>query len=137
MTIFDNWTEETPLKEAISQAIGAASGCCGNLDGAGVYDSERTIVIVDELTEFVIDCIDRAFLTICDHMDEDSVNPQEPHLGLATTEELFRELIARFSLYSLTNNMGVMPMVDRALTLAEMLGSLSGQDKDYRTVDSH
>lgn len=49
-----------------------------------------------------------------------------PLLGLATTEELFRELIARFS---------TQLMIDKALKLAEMLGELYAIDREYRTVD--
>ena len=49
------------------------------------------------------------------------------NLGLATTEEIFRELIARFQNSAWT--------VPDALKLAEMLGGLQAQDRDYRTVD--
>lgn len=56
---------------------------------------------------------------------------QEPLLGLATTEELFREIIARFAM--LARYPGP---VERALVLAEMLGGLSAEDREYRTVDS-
>lgn len=48
----------------------------------------------------------------------------EAYLGLATTEELLRELIARFSLNH------------NAVILAEMVGGLSMTEKEYRTVDS-
>jgi hypothetical protein len=55
---------------------------------------------------------------------------EEPMLGLATTEELFREIITRFAL------LGRYPgPVERALVLAEMLGGLSAADREYRTVD--
>jgi hypothetical protein len=53
----------------------------------------------------------------------------EPLLGLATTEELFREIIVRFTVpptFQGTNN---------ALVLAEMLGGLGALDREYRTVD--
>ena len=49
------------------------------------------------------------------------------NLGLATTEELFRELIARFRSYT---------DYDRAITIAEMLGGLSANDREYRPADA-
>jgi hypothetical protein len=55
----------------------------------------------------------------------------EANLGLATTEELFREIIARFAM--LNRYPGP---VERALVLAEMLGGLSATDREYRTVDT-
>lgn len=51
-----------------------------------------------------------------------------PLLGLATTEEMFREIIARFT----TPTAG---SVGRALLLAEMLGGLDANTREYRTVD--
>lgn len=52
----------------------------------------------------------------------------EPNLGCATTEELFRELIAR------CGSQNVLAFT-RAIVLAEMLGSLDAQERDYRTID--
>lgn len=46
----------------------------------------------------------------------------DPLLGLATTEVLLRELIARLR-------------DDRAIALAEMLGGLSAAQREYRPVD--
>ena len=57
------------------------------------------------------------------------------NLGLATTEELFRELIARAKT-NLFGNVGDARAVDRAVALAEMLGGLSASDREYRTVDA-
>ena len=54
----------------------------------------------------------------------------EPLLGLATTEELIRELIARFTVPTLT-----LIGVERALMMAEILGSLPPDERGYRTVD--
>jgi hypothetical protein len=51
-------------------------------------------------------------------------------LGLATTEELLRELIARFTIPTPT-----LIGVERALQLAEILGSLPPNKRNYRTVD--
>lgn len=133
MTIFDDWNSTTSLEEAVFQSIGAASGCWEDLAGAGIFNSDRAKQIGDELLEFI-----RMTVGIQKYEDvEGPVNPQEPYLGLATTEELFRELIARFSVNADRNVIGNLNMVNRALVLAEMLGSLSGPDREYRTVDSY
>lgn len=47
----------------------------------------------------------------------------DPLLGLATTEVLFRELISRLR------------ESGRAIDLAEMLGGLSAVEREYRPVD--
>lgn len=53
-----------------------------------------------------------------------------PLLGLASTEDLFREIIARFTITSRG------PFAtERALVLAEMLGGLSANEREYRTVE--
>jgi hypothetical protein len=62
----------------------------------------------------------------------------EPLLGLATTEDLMRELISRFKMVQYdpdTNMLGLHVAVERALVLAEMLGGLSASEREYRTVD--
>lgn len=64
----------------------------------------------------------------------------EPLLGLATTQQLMRELIVRFTMTQYVNQAsGVRPdvarAVDRALVLAEMLGGMNGPEREYRTVD--
>jgi hypothetical protein len=61
----------------------------------------------------------------------------EAKLGLATTEELFRELIARFTVHYPNTHIESLLMINRALELSEMLGGLKSVDKEYRTVDSH
>jgi len=53
-----------------------------------------------------------------------------PLLGLATSEELIRELIVRFKINGDPGD------VDRALMLAEMVGQMSAPSREYRTVDS-
>lgn len=63
----------------------------------------------------------------------------EPRLGLATTEELFRELICRFKMTQYDNRASglrtdVVAAVDRALALAEMLGAMDKPSREYRTV---
>jgi hypothetical protein len=65
--------------------------------------------------------------------DETRQPPQEPLLGLATTEELMRELIVRFTAKFTIHD--VIGGVEKALVLAEMLGSLSSTEREYRTVD--
>ena len=52
---------------------------------------------------------------------------QSVQLGLASTEQLLRELITRFT-------PGIIG-VQRAIVLAEMLGGLDAADREYRTVD--
>lgn len=59
----------------------------------------------------------------------------EAQLGLATTEEMFRELITRFTLAYPHNLLSQIKMNSRALQLSEMLGGLSEPEKEYRTVD--
>lgn len=57
---------------------------------------------------------------------------RKPNLGCATTEELMRELIARFSTGAVAL---AAPHVEQAVALAEMLGGLDSMTKEYRTVD--
>jgi hypothetical protein len=47
------WTIETPVHEAIGQAIGAASMCWEHPENAGVFDSTRAVELVDELIAFL------------------------------------------------------------------------------------
>ena len=47
------WAEDTPVHEAVMQALGAASVCWENPGGAGVFDSERASAIGDELLDFL------------------------------------------------------------------------------------
>jgi hypothetical protein len=62
------------------------------------------------------------------------VTAQEAHLGLATTEELFREIIARFSNWP-SGSVEEWAGHRNALVLAEMLGTLGAVVREYRTVD--
>lgn len=55
-----------------------------------------------------------------------------PLLGLATTEELFREILARF-----TTSLSGPGNTQRALVLAEMLGGMPGYDREYRTAEPY
>lgn len=45
------------LEEAIGLSIGAASSCWDNLEGAGVFESERAGVITETLVELVRDYV--------------------------------------------------------------------------------
>lgn len=44
-----------PLEEAVGQALGAASGCWENLEGAGVFDSTRCKAVLDWLLAYLGD----------------------------------------------------------------------------------
>ncbi len=59
----------------------------------------------------------------------------EANLGLATTEEMMRELICRFTISTSPHDLERPTKVSRALTLAEMLGSMSSYEREYRTVN--
>lgn len=48
-----DWPEDTQLRSAIMQALGAASMCWENPEGAGEFLPERAIAIGDALEEFV------------------------------------------------------------------------------------
>lgn len=52
----------------------------------------------------------------------------EPLLGLASTEDLFHELISRCRRLPISS-------FDQAIALAEMLGSMSAPEREYRTID--
>jgi hypothetical protein len=60
----------------------------------------------------------------------------KPLLGLATTEELLREVIVRFTIIYRNDPINHERNVERALVLAEMVGGLSAFDREYRTADS-
>lgn len=44
------------LPTAIGIVVGAASGCWSNLQGAGIFQSEKASALVDVLLEFVTPC---------------------------------------------------------------------------------
>lgn len=46
------WTEDTPVDEAVGEAIGAGS-MCWNPPPMGAFDSERATEIVEELMGFL------------------------------------------------------------------------------------
>ena len=62
--------------------------------------------------------------------------PADARLGLATTEELFRELICRFKmdLYVQGSTETHHASVERAIVLAEMLGGIDAPTREYRTA---
>lgn len=55
-----DWDKDTPLKEAVMQAVGAASMCWEHVEGAGVFDSDRAVRVGDLLVAFIQDGIDQA-----------------------------------------------------------------------------
>lgn len=59
---------------------------------------------------------------------------EEANLGLATTEELVNELIARFTINYIGSPEQLLAM-DRIVILAKFLGGLTALEKEYRTVD--
>jgi hypothetical protein len=52
MAIFD-WNYDTPVDQAVFEALGAASTCWERLDLAGVFDGTRAKDIGNELLEFL------------------------------------------------------------------------------------
>ena len=73
---------ESELRTRVMQAIGAASACWDNLEGAGVFISERAADIGDDLIEHVL-----RLTTL-----------GEPALGCATNAQLITELETRMRL---------------------------------------
>jgi hypothetical protein len=62
----------------------------------------------------------------------------EPLLGLATNEDMLRELICRFKMSQYSphgSNQTAHQSIERALVLAEMLGGMGAPEREYRTVD--
>lgn len=47
--VFPEWQIDTPVHEAVFEALGAASACWEHVDRAGVFDSERANLIGEEL----------------------------------------------------------------------------------------
>jgi hypothetical protein len=60
---------------------------------------------------------------------------EKANLGLATSEQLIRELITRFKMDVLNNNIDQMKYMDWAITLGILLGNMGPADREYRTVD--
>lgn len=52
-TAIFEWTIETPVPQAVFEALGAASVCWSTPEGAGVFDSLRAEAIGDELLELL------------------------------------------------------------------------------------
>lgn len=61
---------------------------------------------------------------------------EEPLLGLASTNELMRELIARFETQSLTEEFESSVNCLRAATLKNILFGMAPVERNYKTVDS-
>jgi hypothetical protein len=64
-----------------------------------------------------------------------SQDEEKANLGLATNEKLIRELITRFKMDALNNNIDQIKYMDRAITMGILLGSMSPEDREYRSVD--
>lgn len=62
--------------------------------------------------------------------------PEQANLGLASTEEMFAELITRFRFQSEKMWPENSEMIDKAIELAKILGGLNREIAEYRTVDS-
>jgi hypothetical protein len=61
---------------------------------------------------------------------------EEAQLGLASTEQMLRELICRFKITATCQpSVSSLMEVEWALTLAEMLGQMDAPTREYRTVD--
>ena len=58
----------------------------------------------------------------------------EPLLGLADTESLMRELITRFQMNMYGEHTKMLDF-ERALVLAEMLGTMGANEREYKPVD--
>jgi hypothetical protein len=71
-------------------------------------------------------------------MTEEKLGKSEALLGLATNEDMLRELICRFKMTQYSphgTNTAVHRAVDRALVLSEMLGGMDAPEREYRTID--
>ena len=64
-----------------------------------------------------------------------AANTCEPNLGCATTEELINELVTRLMVSNSNDSIGNMKNMDHVFKLGLILGSLSGIEREYRTVD--
>jgi hypothetical protein len=60
----------------------------------------------------------------------------DANLGLATTEQLYRELIARDSHVAPHDTLGNWRRIRRVGALSETLGGLDVSEREYRTVES-
>lgn len=56
------------------------------------------------------------------------------NMGYATTEELFRELICRLAIVPVGHDVTRLKATQRGLILAELLGGLDAEEREYRTV---
>lgn len=97
----------------------------------------RMAVVINSLIDFVDTTAARLDeMAEYDDRQDDVKVDAGPRLGLATTEEMLRELICRFR-HVATNGHGDVyagQSVDRAVQLAEMLGGLDAPTREYRTV---
>jgi hypothetical protein len=113
------------LEEAVMQALGRASACWEKLDHAGIFESDKCKAVGDALLEFIYE-----------------EQTSSPLLGLATTEELLKELISRMETDRFVEgatNEEIFNSGFGARVLKKFLGGelgLSERQLTYRTVDS-
>jgi hypothetical protein len=72
--------------------------------------------------------LERSLAYVTNERDTMLREADSARLGLATTEEMIRELICRFKVDQTFSS------VERALVLAEMLGGMGAPDREYATV---
>lgn len=48
-----NWDNDTTIKNAVCQALGAASVCWEHPEGAGEFNPDQCVAIANELCKFI------------------------------------------------------------------------------------
>ena len=70
---------ESRLRQMVAEAVGAASACWDNLEGAGTFKSEKAVEINDKLIKDILEVTSMG----------------EANLGCATTGQLLKEVSTR------------------------------------------
>ncbi len=125
--------KDLDIGEWVGQALGAASACWSNLEGAGAFNSTACGAINDALVNhiggimvaFVKEAEERRRLS--DRYLREKYKPKEALLGLATTRSLLEELQVRFQVST--------PHPDSEQAMDFMLHELPEDVLKYRTVD--
>lgn len=112
-----NEDEPLTLKNVVYQALGAASTCWTDMMHAGIFDSERAAEISEKLIKWINDN-----------------QPHGPYLGMATTEDLLREIVARMEMRI---ERGDMKQESLAFFCNRALQNLDVSVLEHRTVDQH
>jgi hypothetical protein len=71
---------------------------------------------------------------VIENIPEPDTREDHANLGLATTEELLREVITRLEMSWTSTNLEGVANIRRALQLSEILGSMGAETREYRTV---